>query len=251
LEILQGFSTVDFELSASQYQINGTAYQNHTSCNFRMNIFKKERGFLVEYQRRSGDPLLFNSFFRYVKSKAGELLEDQGIALAAAEPLTKFCAPDYDIVLDADSLGPLQSMAESPYVDVSREGMKMLAKCSSTPANHEVMSKLLDLFGKHLSTKDEEVCRYTAFILANLSKTASVCAKLITKPFLDAIFDQMEHSDNRETCRQLAQLVSNISAAHADVLKNYSKNLNKLQASSATDTKFKSLVQSALARVDM
>lgn len=254
MEILRSFSTVDYELNAPLYQINGTVYENYASANFRVNLFKKEkeRAYLVEFQRRSGDAMLFNSFFRFVKSKSADILEDQAAAVAAAQPVNKFTPPSYDLLLEAETLSPLQSMAESQYVDVAREGMKMLAKCSTTSDNHQVLAKMLDLVLKHFTSKDEELTRYSAFILANLTKTEAVCTRLIKEQTVEPLFAQLKATENREVSRQLAQILVNVSEVDSESLRRqeYVSTLRQL-SNSSNDTKFKSLVQATLARVDM
>lgn len=252
VEIFKEYPTIDFELHAAQYSISGTTYRDHASCNFRANVFRGKGHNIVEFQRRSGDAMVFNAFFRHVKSKSAELMEDPNVAVVAADNSNKFVPPSYDIVLDAESLVPLKNMADSPFVDVAREGMKMLAKCSASADNHGTLASLMALYNKFLTAqlKDEELVRYTAFTLANISKNDAVCKELSGKQWLETIVNELRSSENRETCRQLAQVVNNICQYHPDELKSFVPTLKTVLGATA-DLKLKSVVQSTLGRIDL
>lgn len=242
---------VDFELLGSRQQIHGSFYEEHNSAKFQINLFKNGRKYLVEVQRRSGDSMAFNTLYQRLKKELLEMPnciidQSQGQAVQAPAPPRPQA---YDVILDQSSLQPLKTMAESQYVDVAREGMKMLARCSSSDQNHVLLSnQCLDLFRSRLSSPDEELARYAAFILANLSRSSAFSESLSSAPpLLDTLFSALQRTDSKEIRRQVAQSVHNVSLSRPNCFsKDQLEILRPLRAS--PDTRLSQIIDNTLAR---
>jgi hypothetical protein len=171
--------SAEFKLLGSRHQIQGSFCEKYNSTKFKVNLFKNKDRYLVELQRVSGDSMTFNILYQKLMKK---LLAVPNSVCRPLNPTieSKYALnssdkefglpPANNVTLDQFSLQPLKLMAESKYVDVAREGMKTLAQCSISPQNHRLLAnQCLDLFYSLLSSQDEDLARYAAFIVGQLS----------------------------------------------------------------------------------
>ena len=177
VEALKRLSSTTWELLGSRQQIHGSFCEKHNLIKFQVNLFKKDRDcYIVEVQRASGDSSAFNNFFLKLKKELANapdcILHERPVFESKVDEedddeLSR--PPSHNVTLDQSSLNPLKTMAESKYVDVAREGMKMLAQLSVFPQNLPLLSSQCRvLFQSLLSSPDEDLARYSGFILAKL-----------------------------------------------------------------------------------
>lgn len=174
---------VDFHADGKSYIFHAVYANpgNLRECTFQVNFFASEsnRGeTFVEFQRRTGCSLAFNSLYREVSSDLGDKVRQ-------AVPSTKqgFSAPNLSgttaILLDEVNLNLSYTSAISEYVDEAQEGFCSLARDSAYPENARMIlaglhkddgknPTLKQVICSSLAAHDNLINRYSSVFLGNL-----------------------------------------------------------------------------------
>jgi hypothetical protein len=195
------------------------------SCVFNIEFFKQKKSgqILVEFQRSSGGRDTFYLIYCQLLSK----LKDHLVNKRIPKPLQdkKFLSA---ITLDANTSNCILGMANSKYVDVSREGLKALAKFSHSQKNQIFLlnsaSELVLLLQKtlRLETIDYVSQRYAVLIIANMSSQKNFKSYLcelsgvLVKVLLHEEEDQktVQKLYLMDTKRKITQSLINIGQTH-------------------------------------
>lgn len=135
--------------------MTGITYaDNKGACIFKVKIFRrrgdKDKRFVVEFQRRSGDVVTFSTCYRTILQALGTAVErpfatptlSLPVALSAPTTAARSTSahvarpgPLRTIVLDKGTLHCLVDMASSNDTILQRESLRLLAGVSSHPDN--------------------------------------------------------------------------------------------------------------------
>lgn len=281
--IFRDFNVVDFSYDVERFMVEGEVYVNQETTKVKTQVFcSKSLGgvYLVEFQRRSGSCMLFNQFFSQVKQALARsivLVDDKpknsSISKTSfdnqnnsnnsnnkGQSLFDASCLDYEIQVDEETLKPLQAFVDSEYVDVARQGMNMLGRLSLSTCNHVALAaSCSQVLLRNLLAKDEELCRLSLFVLANVTQTEEVCVQIATKPWLDALFQILSTEESNNSCnksqeiyRQASRVILNISqCVPNEINKPAYVQVLQQRVRVSVDHRFKAFVDSALARLVM
>jgi hypothetical protein len=226
---------VDTQFNEAKFKWKCACYDAQTETRFVSRLFSvpdKANYFVLDFQRRSGDPFHFQSIYKSINFKllksgfvvpCGDnkvLVEPE---MRTFKPLTlpvDFFADDaFEEEKDSKEYEPLCKMCLSPYIDVQREGLSALA-------NHfeksEFARKALAPFSEKLMeaislSRDVQVRRLAASALAELSRDQSAHCFLQEKGGLRVLLNVLlDESELVETRRQAGKVLNSITEWDSD-----------------------------------
>jgi len=198
---------VDFEFQHAKNKIMGVCYPNNLQCVFRVNIFRAEDSYLVEFQRRQGCVLAFSTFYADVRKVM------TGKAASSASPGPS----ETPAGLDNVSVENLVRMASSPLADVQREGLRTLANCARTPSNRKLLLGSCSFLSEVLSSSsDTEVVRLASELAGHMCSSPAKDALAVAESVFQALASQSSNSSltGRSAKRSLAQAAAGYSQSH-------------------------------------
>jgi hypothetical protein len=221
---------VDFAYSTAKFKWKCACYDGLVETRFVSKLFSvpdKANYFVLDFQRRSGDPFHFNSIYKAINFKLLKLafVVPCGDSKTSLEPKLRtfrplplpddFFAGENVSNEDQDSMEfePLRKMCVSPYIDVQREGLAALA---NYVGNSEfARTSLLGFAGKLMemvvSTRDVHVRRLAIATLAGLTVDPASHSHIKDTAGLRVIASIfLSPNELPETRRQAAKLLSNM-----------------------------------------
>jgi len=212
---------------------------------------------VVEFQRRSGDVVAFSNFYRATLQALGPIVErpfatpalslplvtSPGASAAKAQlPVAAQSGPG-QVIIDESTQQCLLDMASSKDSDVQRESVRFLASASQNPTNQAKLAsgkdkvpQLVGILGSLLASKDKEVVRCSAMLVANLAQQIAVRPHLLPlTPQLLHLLDLVVPASSvnallfKEVRRQIARTLVALSATcKGELLKDASSRLATL-----------------------
>jgi len=237
---------IDFDFKASKCRWKCTSYLP-TPVVCKLRIWKRvDLSLTLEAQRRSGDCIVFSKLYKEFTTEMARL---------------GFCADRRQLPKGAEGYGHIQlnatndeldaktavcnvaRMVKSEYLDVQLEGARRLVVISGEEAFSKSCSECEDILAQMidaLDSKNEELRRCAATILANLAQFEVVAPQLKQK--LDTLISLAACQQvDLETRRQCYRVLSMLKEADTEVLYRARENpvINELlnaPPSSITDT---------------
>jgi len=221
---------VDATFDQSKFKWKCVCYSSNVETCFVARLFSvpnKPNFFVLDFQRRSGDPFHFQSIYRALNFrllKSGFMVcneERQSKELSAPEfrtfqplQLPLEFKPVVDHEESATDLEPVIRMCTSPYIDVQREGLIALASSIVNDTSKVKLvppgfpAKALELVAL---TRDDQVKRLATSVLAILSSDESVAQELANRGAARVfVAIVMNSSDCMETRRKAAAVLLNV-----------------------------------------
>jgi hypothetical protein len=254
---------VDYEYNGTKYKWTCLCYEAQVETRFVSRLFSvpdKANYFVLDFQRRSGDPFHFHSIYKSINFKllksgfvvpCGEQKVLPAPEMRTFKPLA--LPPDFfgdaaaEEEKDAMEFEPLLKMCLSPYIDVQREGLVVLANHVETS---ELARKSLVGFAENLMeavslSRDTQVRRLAMATLASLTAEPATHTIVQEKGGLRVIASIfLDPNELVETRRQAARLLANIPVWDQDT-----KSLVK-RARIAKDARLIELLQNLQVRSD-
>jgi hypothetical protein len=216
---------VDAEFNPVKFKWKCACYANHNETTFVCQLFstpEKQNYFILDFQRRSGDPFHFQSIHR---SMNNELLKDGFVVNCTGEkiptgptPIRTFkpmALPDdfldeVEEKVDFKDFEPLCQMCVSPFIDVQREGLGALASQleESQQARGCLVPFTEQLFMAVARSRDIQVRRLAISALAWISSTESLNVKKEELLTVESLI--MNEQEILETRRQAAKVLLNL-----------------------------------------
>jgi len=178
---------VDVVFNSAKFKWKCTCYDGETETRFVSRLFSvpsKPNFFVLDFQRRSGDPFHFQSIYKAINFrllKSGFIVCNDGRSEARniEEPTFRTFKPlalpddfaEDDVAVSSVDLDPLYRMCTSPYIDVQREGLGALATQIATNdaarvTAHAFAGKLMEIVSL---SRDAQVRRMATSALAKLA----------------------------------------------------------------------------------
>jgi len=186
---------------------------------------------LVEFQRRSGSRSAFNTLFE-------SFWELSGRRRPSTEETEKF-----PTILDKDGVLILLDMGRSEFYECQRDGMLSLSTYSEDSENRRTIISasspvgLINLISAGLASADNELCNYSARLMANLSLETemrdSLANFLLSSTAVTKILSEPQNYLTADTKRRCAATVFNVATTLSSKMKG-SKVVAALQRHSKT-----------------
>jgi len=207
---------VHYSFKPHKNKIKGVVFDKAVPCHFLVKLFARDaKSSLVEFQRRSGCIMVFNSLFRRVRAAlSGEQAQSQQQSLNELSPTAMFldvpapaafasASPAFDcsdldrgVQLDHDTLAVLCSLVSSPCIDTQRDAARTLAHLSACPNNASALAdSIAQAAPSPLATPTATPCKVPGDLLELIQSL--LCAK------------------DREVARCGAALLANLSKAES------------------------------------
>jgi len=190
---------VDVQFHSAKFKWKCLCYAGETETRFVARLFSipsKVNFFVLDFQRRSGDPFHFQSIYKAINFrllKSGFIVcNDNQSELKVEEPVFRtfkpLALPDcfYDEETPDESPGPdldpLFRMCDSPFIDVQREGLAALATqlASSEPSRNAARSFVGKLLEMVSLAKDVQVRRLATSAVSKLAGDNEINRKIAT-----------------------------------------------------------------------
>jgi len=209
---------IDCESKQEHFKIRCTGLKGYARLSFNVRVWRMDRDYAVEFQRRSGCAFHFAEVYRQTKESlaADQLLSGAGAVHVSSEArsLPTASPPPLEAVVTVEqlkqSVKALLTMVASPSVDVKVQGIAALADLTASDAQVQKMMVgcgVLEALVRELPVEDEDVQRCAVTGLANLCRDReSACDKVLqaggVKPLL-----AMARSKSPQLLRETARLV--------------------------------------------
>jgi hypothetical protein len=214
---------VDSVFNSAKFKWKCVCYDGDVETRFVSRLFSvpdKTNFFVLDFQRRSGDPLHFQSIYRAINFrllKSGFIVcNENRMDLKMEEPefrtFKPLALPDVfeneemdEVSLFAD-LEPLCKMCTSSFVDVQREGLNALA--AQLGSSDAARKALVSFVGKLMEivslTRDAQVRRLAMSAIAKLALENSVSQNIVAKGgsrvLVNFLVSQSETLETRRHC---------------------------------------------------
>jgi len=216
---------VDCVPNEAKFKIVCSAYHEGSKLVFKVRVYTlAERKYCLEFQRRSGNSMLFCQIYRVC---LGELFNrhllaaDSVPSVAPLPPLAVSRVAPFDSSKAAEAVTSLRQMASSSYVDVVCEGVRALSELAADSSLQVVLLKadVLEIFVRGMQSDSEDLRRCGVTGCANLvAKQAGACRQLVQMGCVQRILEtiQAEGADGRaknytpQLVREMARLLVNI-----------------------------------------
>jgi hypothetical protein len=222
--------SVDYEYNGAKYKWKCACYDAQVETRFVSRLFSvpdKANYFVLDFQRRSGDPFHFYSIYKSINFKllkSGFVVpcgEQKALVAPEMRTFKPMALPDDFFGDDGINEGqkearefePLCKMCLSPYIDVQREGLAALANHVETS---EFARKSLVGFTEKLMeavslSRDTQVRRLAVATLAGLTAEPATHSFVKEKGGLRVIASVfLDPNELAETRRQAARLLGNV-----------------------------------------
>jgi hypothetical protein len=227
---------VDFEYNGAKYKWKCACYDSQTETRFVSKLFSipdKANFFVLDFQRRSGDPFHFQSIYKAINfkllksgfvvlcgdSKANQREPEIRTFKPMALPDNFFAEDEVQEEKGSKEYEPLCNMCLSPYIDVQREGLAALANHVET--SHFARKALAPFAEKLMEavtlSRDPQVRRLAISTVAGMSMEASVHSFVKAKGGLRVLVNVLlDPSELLETRRQAGRALYNIAEWDSD-----------------------------------
>lgn len=185
------------------------AYSRFGQVHFVVSIFKRSSQFLVEFQRRCGDHTLFFDLYyatlRHMRKDITGGVEWEEVERREAREETT-TQDESHVELSDECLEPLVAMATSKFVDVAREGARVIIGASYFPANQEFLANAVStpsVLKTLLAHSDPDLVRFGVTLSANLAQCAA--AQPLVKEFSPKLQEWASQDDLPEVNHQASE----------------------------------------------
>jgi hypothetical protein len=224
---------VDATFNSGKFKWKCACYDGDAETRFVSRLFSvpgKAHFFVLDFQRRSGDPFHFQSIYKAINFrllKSGFMVcNDAKADTKVEEPVFRTFKPlalpdDFFGDDDADSAAdvePLIRMCSSPYVDVQREGLSALtaqleASEAARKAAFPFTAKLMEIISL---SRDLQVRRLAVSAVSKLSKDESAAQVIAgrggVRVLVNLLLNSAETLETRRHCASALQQLSSVDA---------------------------------------
>lgn len=220
---------VDFAYNEAKFKWKCTCYSGQVETRFVSRLFSvpnKANFFVLDFQRRLGDPFQFQSVYKAINFK----LVKSGFIVSCSEqkampepqmrsfqPMTLpddfFTGDEVQEEKCEEDFEALRRMCLSPYIDVQREGLLVLAnQLEQDGSARRCMAPFAEKLVEAVQlSRDDQVRRLAASALAAISSDESSHAFIRAKGGLVALANTaMSETDLPETRRQAVRTLLNM-----------------------------------------
>lgn len=210
---------VDTAVNRPDAELQCTVVHGGEALRFLVNFFRDDEfRVVVEFRRMAGDAFVFFGLFRRVLRFVHDVVHTSGVCDIVDAPCCE-ATPATPVIVEDSTLHGLLPMAESPLLDVSREGSLALARLSAVEHARSTLrscGRVPVLVSSLLQSDDDELARCGATLLANLGVGVPLLDK-DTLCALEPVLAQLLTRDSsavalaRDTQRQIASAMEALS----------------------------------------